>query len=82
MAILYQHGMGVQQDDQQAYQWFSLAAIAGDAEAGKRKAGVAELLGKAKAAELDRRVAQWHRRPVDKVANDPHVAGQQWQRSS
>ena len=31
----------------------SLAAIAGDAEASKRKAGVAELLGKAKAAGED-----------------------------
>ena len=81
LAILYQHGLGVEQNNEQAYQWYALAAIAGDAEAGKRKSGVGELIGKAKAAELDRRVADWHRRPVDKVANDPHVAGQQWQRS-
>lgn len=81
LAILYQHGLGVEQDDGQAYQWFSLAALSGDAEAGKRKSEVASLIGKAQAAEIDRRVAAWNRRSVDKVANDPHAAGQEWQRS-
>ena len=81
LAILYQHGLGVEQDDGQAYQWFSLAALSGDAEAGKRKSEVASLIGKAQAAEIARRVAAWNRRSVDKVANDPHAAGQEWQRS-
>jgi localization factor PodJL len=81
LAILYQHGLGVEKNEAQAYQWFSLAALSGDGEAGKRKAEVAKSIGAAKAAEIDRIVAAWQRRPADKVANDPHVAGQQWQRS-
>ncbi len=81
LAILYQHGLGVEKDEAQAYQWFSLASLSGDGEAGKRKAEVAASIGAAKAAEIDRIVAQWQRRQSDKMANDPHVASQNWQRS-
>ncbi len=81
LAILYQHGLGVEKDEAQAYQWFSLAALSGDGEAGKRKAEVAASIGAAKAAEIDRVVGQWQRRQSDKMANDPHVASQNWQRN-
>jgi localization factor PodJL len=82
LAILYQHGLGVAQDETRAYRWFSLAALSGDGEAKKRKAEAAKSLKLDQVAELDRAIAEWQRRPVSKLANDPHVAGQHWQRSA
>ncbi|MBU2532375.1 MAG: sel1 repeat family protein [Alphaproteobacteria bacterium] len=81
LAILYQNGLGVPQDDAMAYKWFSLAAATGDAEAGRRTKELAKQFGKKQLAELDREVADWVRKPTDKLANDPHYAGQVWQRS-
>lgn len=80
LAILYQHGLGVPQDNMLAYKWFSLAALRGDAEATRRKAELGKKIGKANVAKMDRELRGWLRRPSNKLANDPHVAGQAWQR--
>lgn len=80
LAILYQHGLGVPQDNMLAYKWFSLSALRGDAEAKRRKAELAKKLGKTNAAKVDREIRGWLRRPTNKLANDPHFAGQAWQR--
>jgi localization factor PodJL len=82
LAILYQNGLGVNQDDEAAYKWFSLAALSGDAEAGRRKADLAAKLGSTTVAALDQALAKWMRKPTSKLANDPHFAGQEWQRKS
>ena len=82
LAILYQNGLGVPQDDGMAYKWFNLAAVSGDKEAMKRMTTLASALGKKTVAALDKDVIGWVRKPVSKMANDPHYAGQAWQRQS
>lgn len=82
LAILYQNGLGVPQDDGQAYRWFNLAATSGDREAMKRMTAIALKLGQTKTAVIDRELKGWMRKPADTMANDPHVAGQAWQRKS
>lgn len=80
LAILYQHGLGVPQDNTLAYKWFSLSSLRGDDEAKRRKAELAKKIGKAHAAKVDQEIRGWLRRPSNKLANDPHFAGQAWQR--
>ena len=68
------------QDDTLAYKWFSLAALRGDTEAKRRKAELGKKIGKTNTAKVDREIRGWLRRPSNKLANDPHFAGQAWQR--
>ncbi len=82
LAILHQNGLGVPQDDAMAYKWFKLAAASGDDEAGRRMAELAKNIGKTKVAQLDGEVRGWLRKPTSKLANDPHFAGQAWQRKN
>jgi localization factor PodJL len=82
LAILYQNGLGVPRDPAMAYKWFSLAALSGDGEATKRMAGLSKSLGKKIVIKLDRQIEQWRRKPSAKIANDPHYAGQAWQRKN
>lgn len=82
LAILHQNGLGVPQDDASAYKWFSLAANRGDKEAVRRMTDLAEKIGKAQTAKLDDELRRWLRKPSSKMANDPHYAGQAWQRKS
>lgn len=82
LAILYQNGLGVPQDNAMAYKWFSLAAAGGDGEATKRMTAVAATLGKQRVKEIENSLRGWMRKPADKMANDPHYAGQAWQRQS
>jgi localization factor PodJL len=81
LAILYQNGLGVPMDESLAYKWFSLAASSGDKEAAKRQQELAGKLGKAKAGKMERELRGWMRKPSSQIANDPHFAGQAWQRS-
>lgn len=80
LAILYQNGLGVPKDEGMAYKWFKLAAAAGDAEAKRRKEELIKKIGTTRASQLDSEVRGWLRKPTDKLANDPHFAGQAWQR--
>jgi localization factor PodJL len=82
LAILYQNGLGVPRDTAMAYKWFSLAALSGDGEATKRMATLSKTLGKKTVTRLDQKIEQWTRKTSDKLANDPHYAGQAWQRKN
>ena len=82
LAILHQNGLGVPQDNAMAYKWFSLAAARGDKEAVRRMTDLVETIGKAQTAKLENELRRWLRKPASKMANDPHYAGQAWQRKS
>lgn len=82
LAILYRNGLGVPQDNAMAYKWFSRAATAGDKEALRRMKEVEDNLGSDKVAVLRAEMSRWSRKPTSKMANDPHYAGQAWQRKN
>ncbi|MGI9477821.1 MAG: tetratricopeptide repeat protein [Hyphomicrobiaceae bacterium] len=82
LAILYQNGLGVPQDDTRAYKWFKLAAAGGDQEAVRRVAELAGQIGKAQVKRTEDELRKWMRKPSSKLANDPHFAGQAWQRKN
>ncbi len=79
LAILYENGLGVSKDLAQAYKWFALAAHNGDGDADRRRRGLINKLNSATVAEADKTVAQWRRRAISRLSNDPHFAGNQWQ---
>jgi len=82
LAILYQNGLGVARNEAKAYKWFSLAATSGDGESVKRMTELAAKLGKKRVQQLDEQTQGWTRKPASKMSNDPHHAGQAWQRKS
>lgn len=82
LAILYRNGLGVPQDEEKAYTWFSRAGSAGDKEALRRMKEVEVTLGKDRVARLRSEMRRWTRKSTSKMANDPHYAGQAWQRKS
>lgn len=82
LAILYRNGLGVPRDEAMAYKWFSRAAGTGDKEALRRMKEVETTLGADKVAVLRAEMSRWARKSTSKMANDPHYAGQAWQRKS
>ena len=68
--------MGAQLDRSKAFQWFSLAADQGDAEAAQKRD---EMAGRMSAAEMKAAKAaleHWRPRALDPVANQPPVSFQ------
>ncbi|MFA5899655.1 MAG: tetratricopeptide repeat protein [Hyphomicrobium sp.] len=82
LAVLYENGMGVGKDLQQAYKWLILAAKSGDKDAaGRRNALKAKLnADELAAAEMD--AETWSARPIAGMANDGRYAGQAWRDSN
>jgi localization factor PodJL len=78
LAILYENGLGVKRDLKQAFLWISLAARDKDADAMRRRD---ILRGKLTAAEIkaaDKMIEAWQPVPINRAANDPRMAGEQW----
>jgi localization factor PodJL len=69
LGVLFERGLGVRTDLNQAYLWYSIAERGGDQEAGARRAQLAGQLDDADRARIDAAAANWHPRPLDPVAN-------------
>ncbi|MFM9943091.1 MAG: hypothetical protein ACKVP7_26790 [Hyphomicrobiaceae bacterium] len=82
LGVLTESGLGIEKDMIAAYTWFSLAARSGDKEALRRRDMLATKLEAQELAAGEAAVAQWRSKPVDRMANDPRVAGDAWKRTA
>ena len=71
LAVLYARGMGVPQDLEQSYLWFSAAAAQGDADAAKKRDDVAAKLEPKVLAAAKAQAAAFKARTPDPAANEP-----------
>jgi localization factor PodJL len=82
LAVLYENGMGVGKDLQQAYKWLLLAAKSGDKDATGRLKALKPKLSDADVAAAEAQAQEWHPKRMDGLANDARVAGQVWKDTS
>jgi len=82
LAILYENGMGVSKDLQQAYKWLMLAAKSGDKDAATRRDTLKAKLNADQLATAEADAEAWHGRPITGMANDARLAGQAWKDAS
>jgi localization factor PodJL len=78
LAILYENGLGVKRDLRQAFMWLSLAARNNDPAAVRRRDILRGKLAADDIAAAERMIANWRPLPVDRRANDPRLAGEEW----
>jgi localization factor PodJL len=71
LAVLYARGLGVQQDLEQSYLWFSAASAQGDSDAAKKRDDVAAKLDPKALAAAKAQVAAFKARTPDPAANEP-----------
>ena len=64
LGMLYARGLGVEQDFEQSYKWFSLAARSGDADAGKARDDIAKSLTADAVSRVGAEVERWVREPI------------------
>jgi localization factor PodJL len=69
LAVLFERGLGVRTDLPQAYLWYSIADLGGDAEAATRRAALGTRLDEDVRARIDEAALNWEPRPLDPVAN-------------
>jgi FOG: TPR repeat, SEL1 subfamily len=69
LGMLYARGLGVEQDFEQSYKWFALAARNGDADAGKAKDDIAKSLSAEAVSRLETELAAWKATPIDLPSN-------------
>ena len=69
LGMLYARGLGVAQDFEQSYKWFSLAALNGDADAGKARDDIAKSLNADAVSRVGAEVGAWKAEPIDLAAN-------------
>ena len=82
LAVLYENGMGVTKDMQQAYKWLLLAAKSGDKDAAGRRDVLKPKLSEGDLAAAEEQAASWRAKPIKNLANDPRLAGQAWRDSN
>ena len=70
LGILAEHGLGMPTDLPEAYKWFALAAISGDAEAAKRRKLIKLKLNPDSLGEAEKAVAAWTARTPSPDANE------------
>ncbi|MEO8421033.1 MAG: hypothetical protein ABI457_07550 [Hyphomicrobium sp.] len=78
LAVLYENGMGVGKDMQQAYKWLLLAAKSGDKDAAARRDVLKPKMSAADLAVAEEQAAAWRAQPIKGVVNDARLAGQVW----
>ena len=78
LAVLYENGMGVEKDQQQAYKWLVLAAKSGDKDAAARRDSLKAKLSSGDAAAAERAAKAWQAKAMPNMANDARLAGQAW----
>ncbi len=79
LAVLYENGMGVTKDVQEAYKWMLLAAKSGDKDATARRDALKAKLTPEQLATAEAQVAGWQGKRITGMANDARLAGQAWQ---
>jgi localization factor PodJL len=67
--MLYARGLGLDQDFEQSFKWFSLAAKNGDADATKARDDIAKNLNADAVSRLGSEIAAWKAEPIDLAAN-------------
>jgi len=67
--MLYARGLGVEQDFEQSYKWFSLAALNGDQDAAKAREDIAKSLTAEAVNRIGAEVDAWTIESVDLAAN-------------
>ena len=82
LAVLYENGMGVSKDMQQAYKWLLLAAKSGDKDAAARRDVLKPKMSATDLAAAEAQAAAWRAKPIQGIANDARVAGQVWRESN
>jgi localization factor PodJL len=78
LAILYARGMGLVQDLNQSWLWFSLAALQGDLDAAKKRDEVAAKLDAKTLAANQLILAAFHATTPDPAANEVPVPPGGW----
>jgi len=69
LGMLYARGLGVEQDFEQSYKWFALAARNGDADAAKARDDMAKSLSAEAVSRINGEVASFKATPIDLAAN-------------
>jgi localization factor PodJL len=69
LGMLYARGLGVEQDFEQSYKWFSLAARNGDADAAKARDDIAKSLNADAVSRIGAEIESWKAEPIDLAAN-------------
>lgn len=82
LAVLYENGMGVGKDLQQAYKWLILAAKSGDKDATGRRNALKAKLNANELATAEADAMSWHAKPISGMVNDGRYAGQAWRDGS
>jgi len=82
LAVLYENGLGVKQDRGIAYKWYALAAKGGDKDSAQRRDELAASLTEKERKAGEDLLKAFKPMPVDAMANDPHVAGEDWKKRS
>ncbi len=78
LAVLTESGLGVEKDLVQAAMWFSIAARSGDKESIRRRDLMKSKLLPADLAKAEHLAKGWQPLVQEKLANDPHAAGEAW----
>lgn len=78
LAVLYENGMGVAKDQQQAYKWLVLAAKSGDKDAAARRDSLKAKLSAGDVAAAETAAKDWRAKAMPNMANDARLAGQAW----
>jgi len=69
LGMLYARGLGVPQDFQQSFKWFSLAARNGDADAGKARDDIVKSLSAEAVSRVTEELQTWRAEPIELAAN-------------
>lgn len=80
LAVLYEGGLGVAKDAKTAYKWYAIASRSGDQEAVRRRDELERLLTATDLTAVRGDISAWHSSPVDRLANDARVAGEDWKK--
>lgn len=80
MAVLYENGLGIEKDLQQAYVYYALASSKGDDQAKVRLAAVGKTLADEDREAAERRVNDFQPKRADRLVNDARVAGEDWKK--
>ncbi|MFA5950272.1 MAG: tetratricopeptide repeat protein [Hyphomicrobium sp.] len=82
LAVLYENGLGVNQDRAIAYKWYALAAKGGDKDSAQRRDELAASLTEKERKAGEEMLKAFKPMPIDALANDPRVAGNDWKKRS
>ncbi len=83
LAVLYENGMGVTKNMQQAYKWLLLAAKSGDKDAAGRRDALKPKMSEGDLAAAEEQAASWRAKPMQATSpTTPRLAGQAWRDSN